>query len=1085
MKGFLKFLIISFILMGALIMPLSLWLKTDSARAQVTLLLEETITEKLGIDVKILGLKMSLPLIAKANNIIFSKQGKEVIIIKNFHINILPSLFSFWELNIWSLSAEELHILQSPTIKTKENNNSYSGLFNPNIIIQEANIAKIILDKSLTNQEEEIIIALDSHLEFNSDKQQLNFAIINQILSQKSLLGDNALELLGSYDLKQDKIDINYLKIKSDLVEIAGEFSMNKTADQISGKIIYTSNVLEKFISKTFEGSTSKISGNLKISGKVSAPHITTSGDILINLPSNDYFKFQPLSWDTDMMLFGDEIDGRINITQKGLTANGNFGYKNKKLYLTNFKAAAPNFKKTANLSFDSEKYILTGEISITDTTLETSSNILPFLQSGAMAINVIYSSSDKEAVQQMTVKGQIKQLYTKFGNCGLVDINLNINDLWNLKLAPSKLKLAALNINNIIFRHVALNVISNNNGLQIDGSLLANQPYPVDLKFTTELAMPTEPFNITISNLSGIINSIPVKNSTNIVLTADKKTNFELNNFIIGNGYINATAEFDKTNITANAELKNIPMRILPSFLPSSFKRAVGEGVINLSGPMANPILKASLYINDIIVPNLLDKYAIKLSANIFNNQTNITGEFLEKTQKIATLSAILPSKFSLSQFEYNINEQEPFVANLRTLKKFELLAMLPIPPGSTLNGYVKAELNANGSLSSPALLGNMIISDSKYEYKQYGLLLKDINVHVVANGQKIIFNTITAKDNFNNQLNASGFALLDQDKNFNLIGSLDNFNLMNTPYLQGEITGKLVVKGDKNSSTSKGNFILGPMEIKIPEHFQQNIPELNISEDIKANDKIVYANHDPYKLKLNIILKTAEKVYVRGWGVDTQLKGDLHVTGYADAPLINGRLNSVHGKYQEFGKSLNVKEGVLTFDGPVPPSPYLNIVGVSNVGSNEIRLILSGPIETPDITIESTPNMSQEEALSMLLFGENPENISTFQALQLADGVRRLSGHGGGFDPLGLGRKILGVDEISFKNDSKNPENTSLGVGKHLSDKVYLEVEKGRQEGGAKTKIEVQLTPKISIENITEQEGNTTFGINWRFDY
>ena len=1084
MKGLLKFLIISFILIGALIVPLSLWLKTDSAREQVTLLLEETITEKLGIDVKILGLKMSLPLIAKANNIIFSKQGKEVIIIKNFHINILPSLFSFWQLNIWSLSAEELHILQSPTIKTKENNNSYSGLFNPNIIIQEANIAKIILDRSLTNQEEEIIIALDSHLEFNSDKQKLDFVIINQILSQKSLLGDNALEVLGSYDFKQDKIDINSLKIKSNLIEVDGKFSINKTDDQISGKIIFTGHVLEKFISKKLEGSTSKVTGNLKISGKVSAPRITTSGDVLINLPSNDDFKFQPLSWDTDMMLLGDEIDGSINITQKGLAANGNFGYKNKKLYLTNFKAAAPNFKKTANLSFDIEKSILTGEISVTDTTLKTSSNILPFLQSGAMDINVIYSSSDKGG-QQMTVKGQIKQLYTKFGNCGLVDIDLNINDLWNLKFAASKLKLAALNINNIILRHLALNVISNNNGLQIDALLLANQPYPVDLKFTTELAMPTEPFNITISNLSGIINSIPVKNSTNIVLTADKKTNFVLNNFIIGDGYINATAEFDKTNITANAELKNIPMRILPSFLPSSFKKAVGEGIINLSGPMTNPILKSSLYINDIIVPNLLGKYAIKLSANIFNNQTNITGEVLEKTQKIATLSAILPSQFSLSKFEYNINEQKPFLANLSTLKKFDLLAMLPIPPGSNLNGYIKADLNVNGSLSSPALSGNMMISDGKYQYKQYGLLLKDINMHAVANGQKIIFNTITAKDNFNNQLNASGFALLDQDKNFNLIGNLDKFNLMNTPYLQGEITGKLVVKGDKNSSTSKGNFILGPMEIKIPEHFQQNIPKLNISEDVKENDKIVYANHDPYKLKLNIILKAAEKVYVRGWGVDTQLKGDLHVTGYADAPLINGRLNSVHGKYQEFGKSLNIKEGVLTFDGPVPPSPYLNIVGVSNVESNEIRLILSGPIETPDITIESTPNMSQEAALSMLLFGKNPENISTFQALQLADGVRRLSGHGGGFDPLRLGRKILGVDEISFKNDSENPENTSLGVGKHLSDKVYLEVEKGRQEGGAKTKIEVQLTPKISIENITEQEGNTTFGINWRFDY
>ena len=82
-------------------------------------------------------------------------------------------------------------------------------------------------------------------------------------------------------------------------------------------------------------------------------------------------------------------------------------------------------------------------------------------------------------------------------------------------------------------------------------------------------------------------------------------------------------------------------------------------------------------------------------------------------------------------------------------------------------------------------------------------------------------------------------------------------------------------------------------------------------------------------------------------------------------------------------------------------------------------------------------------------------------------------------------IGKKILGIDDIHFKSDPENPKNTSVGLGKHLTDKVYFEVENGQQEGSTKTRIEVQITPKISIENITEQEGNTHFGINWRFDY
>ena len=169
------------------------------------------------------------------------------------------------------------------------------------------------------------------------------------------------------------------------------------------------------------------------------------------------------------------------------------------------------------------------------------------------------------------------------------------------------------------------------------------------------------------------------------------------------------------------------------------------------------------------------------------------------------------------------------------------------------------------------------------------------------------------------------------------------------------------------------------------------------------------IQSENSPFNLDLDIKLNADKQVYVRGWGVDTQLKGKLHITGQATDPIITGSLKSERGRYQEFGKVLNVKEGVLNFDGPISPSPYLNIVGVTNVGDTEIRLVLSGSILNPDISIESSPAHSQETAFSKLLFGENPENISTFQALQLADGMRRLSGHGGGFDPLGLGRNHM----------------------------------------------------------------------------
>ena len=131
-----------------------------------------------------------------------------------------------------------------------------------------------------------------------------------------------------------------------------------------------------------------------------------------------------------------------------------------------------------------------------------------------------------------------------------------------------------------------------------------------------------------------------------------------------------------------------------------------------------------------------------------------------------------------------------------------------------------------------------------------------------------------------------------------------------------------------------------------------------------------------------MDVNLNAKQQVYLRGWGVNTLLSGNLKITNDITDPHIFGTLKSVRGRDQEFGKFLTVRKGVLTFDGQISPSPYLNIVGVTVVGDTKIRLVLAGSIFTPDISIESTPALSQQDALSLLLFGKNPDSISTMQS-------------------------------------------------------------------------------------------------------
>ena len=1089
MKFILKLVIVLVIALLAVVIPLSLWLKTDEAKQQISSFVESFLEEEFGINASIEGLDISLPIIIDASQISFKDEQGEVINIKNPRINIIPSLMSFWEITIWSVSADEIRLFKEPKLKISKNKQkSSNSLFNPNIIIKNINFASIILDKKFTDQEQDIIFSVDSYVMYKSGKQVVDYSLISQLLSPSiDNFSDNQLEVVGKYDLKRDLVDLRSIKFISQVLNIDGKLLADVKKDKLSGAISYNIDDVTKLVPQKIEGLSGSFIGKINLDGSISIPVVKPSGNIDVRLPKNDYFNYYPLSFDGIFLINPGDIDGSINIKQGDIEAKGNIQYKDSKLYLKQIRAEAPDFLKTADLMFDTERKIIVGDVKFSDKNLRESSKYFPFLKSGAVDLNFKYSSFDN-ASQQVKVIGKLKRLNTKYGSFGYVDVDLDILDLWNAKLNDSLLKIRSFNYEDIILKETKLGIKSISDTYNVDCSLVSGQPYPVNLKFNSKIKndVTSNKLVAKITDLSGKLREVPIKQRSDIDIEIGSDQIVKVQNLGIGNGYVNLDAKLSDSEIHANMAIDKAPIIALPDIFPDIFDKSLISSDIELSGTNSNPNLDANLLLTDIGFDPKHNDLSMKVTSKYKNKQMILDMKFLKQNQELANSALTLPMKFSLNPWEFTLYEKKDFNASLLIRENFDLISFIPMPIGHEASGSLNGNLKAVGTILYPKISGKMNLSNGKYKYKRYGVKFKNIRGGIIADGSSFALENIVIEDNFNDKINGNGkFDLKDENK-FSLHINTKKFHPMSNRYLQGEIVGNIDVSGDSKKALAKGMLDLGPLEIKIPEHFRQNIPSLNIFEVIEENDVVVtQSENSPYNLELDIKLNADKQVYVRGWGVDTQLKGKLHITGQAADPIITGSLKSERGRYQEFCKVLNVKEGVLNFDGPISPSPYLNIVGVTNVGDTEIRLVLSGSILNPDISIESSPASSQETALSKLLFGENPENISTFQALQLADGMRRLSGHGGGFDPLGLGRKILGVDDISFKQDSEDPNKSSVGVGKHLSDKVYFEVESGRSENSTKTKIEVQLTPKISVENVFEPEGNTSVGVNWRFDY
>ena len=276
-------------------------------------------------------------------------------------------------------------------------------------------------------------------------------------------------------------------------------------------------------------------------------------------------------------------------------------------------------------------------------------------------------------------------------------------------------------------------------------------------------------------------------------------------------------------------------------------------------------------------------------------------------------------------------------------------------------------------------------------------------------------------------------------------------------------------------------GKITTDKVNVTIPDRFNNAIPKLNI---VKKNTKKLTAPDFMKIVKLNLKLVAEKQVFVRGHGLDAEFGGEIKVSGTLAAPLYNGTFKSKRGRYEEFGKRFDLNRALLRFQGAVPPSPYLDILAETNVQDITAQISISGNIEKLVVKLSSASNLPQDEVLSRILFGKNMTKISPFQAVQLTNTLRRFSGKGGSrFEPLSILRKTTGLDDLQVERDEDG--EMTIGAGKYITDKVYLEARAGSGQSSSAAKVKIDLTPNIKAESKIGQDSKAGGGIFWQWDY
>ncbi|WP_323780692.1 translocation/assembly module TamB domain-containing protein [Leisingera sp.] len=227
-----------------------------------------------------------------------------------------------------------------------------------------------------------------------------------------------------------------------------------------------------------------------------------------------------------------------------------------------------------------------------------------------------------------------------------------------------------------------------------------------------------------------------------------------------------------------------------------------------------------------------------------------------------------------------------------------------------------------------------------------------------------------------------------------------------------------------------------------------------------------------------LDILISAPSRIFARGRGLRSELGGEIRLRGTTARLSPSGQISLIRGSFDILGRRLELDEGRITLLGDL--KPYLEFKSTAATDQGTATLEISGRVDAPEIKVTSDPPRPSEEALALLLFGDNIQDISPLALARLAGSALTLSGRGGGAQSKL--REATGADDIDIGAD--NLGAGQLGLGGYVAENVYTDFNVNTR-GDSELSINLDMTDSLTVQGTVDSEGETGFGLFFKRDY
>ena len=427
----------------------------------------------------------------------------------------------------------------------------------------------------------------------------------------------------------------------------------------------------------------------------------------------------------------------------------------------------------------------------------------------------------------------------------------------------------------------------------------------------------------------------------------------------------------------------------------------------------------------------------------------------------------------------------------DLRVQGGTDLALINPRIEPRSIQGPVSFDARLNGPLALSSVSGSAEGSGITLVLPQQNLRMTDISMQAQLSGGRA---TVDARGNSasGGNFTLGGDINIDGQPEGDLRMSLNALRIVDPQLFETEVSGTLGIRGPLTRGPRiSGELQLDRTEIRIPRvglagrgFIPPNInhvgerPESRVTRDRAGIFQGETHGRTPFPPSLDLSIDAPNRIFIRGRGLDAELGGSLRLTGTTADIIPIGQFSLIRGRLDLLGNRFTLNEGFASMQGDL--MPFVRLVASTEREGVVARIVLEGPANAPEILFESTPELPEEEVVSLLLFGRGFETLSVFQAAQLASSLATLSGRSEGI--MERVRRNVGLDDLDVR--TREDGETTVRLGRYLTERIYTDVEVSPQ-GSTEASINIDLTSSLTARGRVDNEGRSSVGLFFERDY